>query len=329
MGMILGAYIAKSGCQIDLIDTNIAHVNAMNRNGAVVTGYTDMTVPVHALTPEEMEGTYDIFFLMTKQTFNESAFVSMKKHLAPEGNVVTLQNGLPEPACSREFGKDSVLGAPTFWGASWIAPGVSRITTPEDGRRFLLGSVTGSVTPRLLEVKEILETMCPVRISENLLSLRWRKLMNNAALSGMSAVIGGTMGDVMDHPASLYGATLIARETCRVAAAGGVSLFYEQGEPDPNLVFDFNTEEERRKAEQFILETEKQSRTLKASMLQDLENGEKTEVEVINGIISAIGREQGVPTPACDLLVQVIHSYEQNHCLGTLSKSEAFLQIPI
>lgn len=330
MGMILGAYIAKSGRQVDLIDANRAHVDAMNKKGAAVTGYTEMTIPVNALTPDEMEGTYDIFFLMTKQTFNADAFASIKKHLAPDGTVVTLQNGLPEPACCKEFGEDRVLGAPMFWGATWIAPGVSKITTPENGhRRFLLGSVSGAVTPQMLEVKEILEAMCPVQVSENLLGLRWRKLMNNAVLSGMSAVIGGTMGDVMDHAASFYGATLIAREAYRTAKASRISLFYEAGEPDLNAILDFRTEEERKVVERFLLETEEHSRALKASMLQDLEKGKKTEVDAINGVISAAGRQYGIPTPACDLVVRLIHSYESKHCIGTLSNADIFLHIPI
>ena len=60
LGTILGAFIAQNR-QVDLIDANKAHVDALNANGAKVIGGAELTVPVHALTPDEMEGTYDLF----------------------------------------------------------------------------------------------------------------------------------------------------------------------------------------------------------------------------------------------------------------------------
>ena len=66
MGTILGAYIAASGRQIDLITRNVKHVEAMKEHGAHVLGNANFTVRVNALTPDEMTGVYDIIFLMTK-----------------------------------------------------------------------------------------------------------------------------------------------------------------------------------------------------------------------------------------------------------------------
>ena len=330
MGMILGAYIAKSGRQVDLIDVNRAHVDAMNKNGARVTGFTEMTVPVTALTPDEMEGDYDIFFLMVKQTYNESAFASMKQHLAPDGIVVTLQNGLPEPACCKEFGEERVLGAPISWGATWIEPGVAEITTPEDGNReFMLGTVTGEITPALFEVKEILELMCPVLVSDNLMGQRWTKVFVNATFSGMSAFIGGTFGDVMDTPAALYGVTFIGRETVRCAHASGVQLYNMTPGLDVNVTMDFHTEEERKALEELYRQLFHNSRALKASMLQDLEKGKLTEVDAIDGILCKVGREYNVPTPAADLIVEQVHFYERNKCLGTKEEADRFLRLHV
>lgn len=330
MGMVLGAYIAKSGRQVDLIDVNQAHVEAMRKNGAKVVGFTEMTVPVTALTPDEMEGDYDIFFLMVKQTYNASAFASMKKHLAPDGIVVTLQNGLPEPACCREFGEEHVFGAPIDWGATWIGPGVSEITTPEDGgREFMLGSVSGKMTPELMEVKEILELMCPVQVSDNLMGLRWTKVFINATFSGMSAVIGGTFGDVMDTPAALYAVTFIGREAVRCAHASGVQLYNVTSGIDVNILMDFYSEEERQVLEGIYRKLFHSARALKASMLQDLEKGKKTEVDAIDGILCSVGREYGVPTPAADLVVEQVHYYEENKCLGTKENADIFLQLRV
>ena len=69
LGTVLGAYITKNGGQIDLINRNKAHVAALKKDGAKVVGTVDMTVPVTALTPNEMTEKYDLIILMTKQLF--------------------------------------------------------------------------------------------------------------------------------------------------------------------------------------------------------------------------------------------------------------------
>jgi len=70
LGTVLGAYLTRNGVEIDLINRNKAHVEALRQNGAHITGTVDLSVPVHALLPEEMTGKYDIIFLMTKQLNN-------------------------------------------------------------------------------------------------------------------------------------------------------------------------------------------------------------------------------------------------------------------
>ena len=64
MGTILGAYIARSGRQIDLINHNRAHIEALKEDGAHVVGTVEFTQPVSALLPEEMTGKYDIIILL-------------------------------------------------------------------------------------------------------------------------------------------------------------------------------------------------------------------------------------------------------------------------
>ena len=70
LGTILGAYITRKGGEIELINHNKAHVEALKDDGAHVVGTVDFTVPVKALLPEEMSGKYDILFLLTKQQHN-------------------------------------------------------------------------------------------------------------------------------------------------------------------------------------------------------------------------------------------------------------------
>src|SRR5660398_146074 len=101
LGTIIGAYIAKAGYDIILIDANKEHVKALNEEGAKVTGTVDFSQSVKAITPEEMEGIYDLVFYIVKQTFNDKALNQLKTHIGPKSAVLTLQNGVPEPAVAK------------------------------------------------------------------------------------------------------------------------------------------------------------------------------------------------------------------------------------
>ena len=326
LGTILGAYIAKGGKDITLVDANQEHVNALNEKGAKVIGFTEMTVPVHAVTPENMEGIYDVVLIMIKQTYNETAFKQLSSHINENTILCTLQNGLPEPAVCEAFGEERVLGAPVNWGATWIGPGVSECTSPEDHRGFTLGTVSGKITPAVDKVKQILECMCPVTVSDNLMGIRWTKVMINSTFSGMSTVIGGTFGDVFRNANSLYAVTHIGRECLRVAKAAGIKMHPHEGQ-DFNELFDWNTEEERKQAEKNYIESFTQAAALKASMLQDLEKGRKCEIDAINGVVCGMGKKYGVPTPANDLVVKIVKEIEAGNRKYQQSNADEFYAI--
>ena len=96
MGTVLGAYMTKNGCDVEMIDSYAEHVRGLNEKGAHIVGTVDLTVPVKAIVPEQMEGIYDIVFLFTKQTANDVVLPHLLPHLGPESTVCTLQNGVPE-----------------------------------------------------------------------------------------------------------------------------------------------------------------------------------------------------------------------------------------
>ena len=198
LGTILGAYLSKAGRDVVLIDAYQAHVDALNQNGAHITGAVEMTVPVKAITPEQMEGQYDLFFYLAKQTYNDVAIPQMMAHMGEGSVICTGQNGLPERAVSKAVGVHRTLGSPVGWGATFMGPGCSALTSTSQA--FYLGTLDGQITEKLLEVKSILEDMCPVHVSENLMGYRWTKLLVNCTFSGLSASFGCTFGDVLDDP---------------------------------------------------------------------------------------------------------------------------------
>ena len=143
LGTVLGAFIARKGGKIDLINHNIAHVEALRTKGAAITGTVDFTQTVTAYTDKEMSGLYDIIILLTKQRDNPSVVSFLLPYLSPDGVIVTMQNGIPEPAIIEIAGEDRVIGCTVAWGATMKGPGVAELTSSPDSLTFSIGTLSG------------------------------------------------------------------------------------------------------------------------------------------------------------------------------------------
>lgn len=310
LGTILGAYINKAGVEIDLINRNKAHVAALQQNGAKVVGTIEFTQKVTAYTPEEMTGVYDIIFLMTKQQYNAEVVAGLKDYIAPDGVLVTFQNGLPEMQIADVLGEERVLGCTVAWGATMQSPGVCELTSEPDALSFSLGSISSRRSKHFDKVKELLEHMGTVEVEENFIGTRWSKLLINAAFSGMSAVLGCTFGEAAGPRESRRIVQALIKECIDVCKVGGIRIEPVQGKDIVKLLDYANP---IKKAISFFIIpiAIRKHAKLKASMLQDIEKGKLTEVDAINGAVSEYGRKVNCPTPMNDRVVEIIHSIEQ------------------
>lgn len=309
LGTILGAYITKNGGQIDLINRNKAHIEALQKDGATIVGTVNFKQKVNAYTPDMMSGVYDIIFLMTKQQMNAEVVSFLKDYLAEDGVIVTLQNGLPEIGIADIVGKDRVLGCTVAWGATMTGPGVCELTSSPDSLTFSLGSISEKPNPKINDVKSLLEMMGKVDIDSNFIGTRWSKLLINASFSGMSAVLGCTFGEAAGDKKSRKIVQRLIKECIDACAKGGIKIEPVQGK-DIVMLLDYSNPIKKAISFFIIPIAIKKHALLKASMLQDIEKGKKTEVDAINGSVSAFGKKIGFPTPDNDTVVEIIHKIE-------------------
>ena len=310
LGTILGAYITKAGVSIDLVNRNKAHVEALQAKGAQVTGTVEFTQKVTAYTPDQMNGVYDIIFLMTKQQHNAEVVSILKDYLAEDGVLVTFQNGLPEVQIAEILGEERVLGCTVAWGATMQSPGVCELTSEADALSFSLGSISEKRSKHFDKVKELLEHMGTVDVEENFLGTRWSKLLINASFSGMSAVLGCTFGEAAGPKESRRVVQALIKECIDVCRVGGIRIEPVQGKDIVKLL-DYSGAVKKAVSFFIIPIAIRKHAKLKASMLQDLEKGKLTEVDAINGAVSAYGRKVNFPTPANDMVVDIIHRIEK------------------
>lgn len=323
LGTILGAYITKNGGQVELINRNKAHIEALQTKGAQVVGTVNFTQPVTAYLPEQMEGKYDIIFLMTKQQQNVEVVTRLKEFLADDGVIVTLQNGIPELQIGEIVGDNRTLGCTVAWGATMKGAGVCELTSQPDSLTFSLGSLTAERNGHFEDVKALLEKMGEVEVDENFVGTRWSKLLINAAFSGMSAVLGCTFGEAAKPKASRRIVQALIKECIDVCAVGGIRIEPVQGKDIVKLL-DYKNCIKKALSFFVIPIAIRKHALLKASMLQDIEKGKLTEVDAINGVVSAYGRKVGCPTPMNDKVVEIIHRIERGELTPSFDNLKLF-----
>jgi 2-dehydropantoate 2-reductase len=327
LGIVIGAYLANGRQDVELIAVTPEHVKALNERGATVTGTVQFTTPVKAITPDEMTGQYDLVLLLTKLISNEQVLRHLIPFLHNESIVLSLQNGIPEDRIASYVGKNRVIGGSVEFGATWLNPGVSELTTEENALKkgaFQIGELDGQITDRLKEIKSILDLVGKTSISNNLQGTKWSKLLVNAAMSGMSAALGGTFGDVLSNDIAVRSAACLADETIKAGHSVGVE-FTSLGGFDLNIFEIKDPSELSHKVALFQFAFKPQA-LLKASMLQDLEKKRWTEIDQINGVIPLYGNPNGIKTPFNDLVIRLVKQAEKECVVPKFEQNIAFFE---
>lgn len=124
IGGTLGAYWARAGLDVLLVDQVAEHVEACRTRGLHISGpIEDFTQVVPAATPGEVTGTFDIIVLAVKAQATEAALAQLTPHLSPNGYVLSAQNGLNELTIAKAVGAERTMGCFVNFGADWHGPG--------------------------------------------------------------------------------------------------------------------------------------------------------------------------------------------------------------
>lgn len=308
IGGTIGAFLTKAGYDVTLVDVVPEHVRIMNEQGLRITGIRgDQRYPVRALLPEQVTGPLETVFLCVKGHFTEGAMQQYASLVAPDGYVVSLQNGLNEEIIARFVGAERTVGAFVHFGADYLEPGLIELGQEQD---IFLGELNGQTTPRLQALREVLGHVMPTHITDNIRGFLWGKLVYGAMAFAVSTV-DATVPDVLADPRGLLAGRAAAHEAALVAQAQGYRL--EQiGGFDPTAFLPGPGWQTRADAALQRLSDETRA-SLKQHMgiWRDLKvKKRRTEVDMQSAVIVQRGAELGIPTPVNTAVVQVIHEIE-------------------
>ncbi len=326
LGTIIGGMITKNGGDVVLVDGYKEHVEALKQNGATIKGAIEDNIPVKAFLLDEIEGMFDLVLYVAKATYNDSYLPAILPHLHENSVVCTLQNGLPEEVVVEYVGRERVVGATVGWGASLQGPGVSLLTSHPSRQIYDLGELNGEITPRLQEVKKVLDLAGSCKIIENLRGVRWSKLLMNAAFSGMSAALGYNYGEILNDSKALFCSAFIADELIKVAHAQGIRMVTMQGEDFEGFELKNGKADLPSKMSLYERVFGPHEKVI-ASMLFDLRLGKKTEIDAINGSVVSRGKKVGIATPFNEKVVFLIKKAEAEKSVPDKSNLSMFEDI--
>jgi 2-dehydropantoate 2-reductase len=309
-GAIGGATAAKmdgSVRRVTVLDANEEHVEKMRAPGLLLDDLgEERRVRLDARPdPGDLEDPFDFALVTLKAPHLEAALGPLAERGLARA-FVSLGNGLVQDRIASIVGTENLVVGTVEWGATNLGAGHLARTTRAP---FVIGEPDGQTKDRTRLLADALETVADVRITGNISGQVWSKLLVNSAFSGLGAISGLLYREVVADPAGKEAALAVWREGYEVGVAQGITLDKVLGVPAESLVVRGPEDEQR--ADEALEVAMGYAGATKASMLQDLERGAKTEVDVINGGVLQRGREYGVETPFNERVVGIMHAMER------------------
>ena len=292
MGTLFGVLLAEAGNQVWVLDHRPERAKLLSKRGFTVKragGERKRKLPV-VTDPSDVPAP-DFTFIWVKSYDTERAVKRLSTALPRHSCIVTLQNGLGNiEVISEYFNRDALVAGVTSHGATLLGPGEAFhagegetvVGALEEGARELAARCA-----RMLDKAGI-----QTRVSDDVTSEIWGKLVINAAINPLTAITGLRNGELLEFEGMRELMGMVVGEAVEVASKLGIKLPFD----DPL---------ER------VFEVCRLTARNRSSMLQDVEAGRRTEIDAINGAIARLGTELGVPTPvnrALTLIIRTISS---------------------
>jgi 2-dehydropantoate 2-reductase len=291
IGALLTALLSRATKNLNkdevwLLDYKKERTKEILKTGITIEGaIKSFHVNVKITTQLNQIGPADIFIICVKSYNTKQAISLIKPLLKNDSSVLTLQNGLGNAeVISEAVGIERVVMGVTNLGATLIKPGVVRFC----GKGETLIAQMRSI--RDIFNKADIET----RISKDIKSLIWSKLIINTGINPLTAILRVNNGKLVEIEGARRIMHKAITEAVRVAKRKRIKLIFDDPLAKTEAVAEATAEN-------------------LSSMLQDILHKKRTEIDFINGAIVRQGQELGIPVLTNQLLIDLIHSMEESN----------------
>jgi 2-dehydropantoate 2-reductase len=282
VGGYYGAKLARAGHDVTFIARG-AHLDAIRGGGLQVRSQALGDFVVHARAEHEPAaiGHVDVVLFTVKAYDNATAIPSIVPLLGPSSTVLTLQNGVDSAAeLAAAVGEERVVGGTTYVATALAAPGVIEQTGTH--RRIIFGEVFGTLPRMTGRVRAIEAALAAADIQAEAVEDGripiWEKFIFLVALAGFTGAARLPIGAIWQDPWCRAQFLEGAREVEKVARAGGVPVAADVVDRIPSYV-------------------DAIPGTMRSSLLIDLSQGKRIEVEALHGALVRRAAAAGVPVP--------------------------------
>jgi len=280
VGGYFGGRMAAAGHDVSFIARG-AQLEAIRNNGlAIKSTLGNLHLKNAKATPDPKEiGPVDIVLFAVKLWDTETAAEAARPLLGPQTRVITLQNGVDSvERITPILGAEQVVGGLAYIASVIAAPGVIRHTSPF--AKMMCGRIDGRADAQLAAFTAAAQQVgIDITLSDAINQERWKKFTFLIALSGATGAMRMPLGPILADPDTRAFFRSLMEEVIAVARAKGVAL-------PPGFL------------EEMMKFGDTAPAGMKASLLHDLERGNRIEIDWLAGKVAALGKETGVPTPA-------------------------------
>lgn len=309
IGSVLGGFLHKVGSSVTLAGRG-EHFRALSEKGLRITGiWGEHYLPpgeVQILSGQKQAKKFPVILLCVKSKDTLASVVEAAPLLEEGGIMISMQNGLNNwEAVASQVGEERTAGARVIFGAEIMKPGLVKVTVNADD--VLLGEPFQPVNRPLLAAvqKDLSSSGIPVRIvsREEIWAAIWGKVLYNCSLNPLGALLEVPYGRLGENEETREVIKKIIREIFLVIRDKGIEVPYR----DADDYFHFLMEKQL-----------PPTRDHRASMLQDILTGRKTEIDALNGAISEYGRQHNLATPCNEILTALIRFKEKKNSLSSM-----------
>lgn len=293
MGCLYGGLLAETNNQVWLIDIWKEHVDIINQVGLKIEDKKGERVIKNiraTINPSEI-GVVDLILVFVKSTITDIALEGAKDVIGENTLILTLQNGLGNiEKIASISGEENIIAGTTAHGSTLIEAGKIR----HAGKGVtVIGEINGKKSERIKHIKGLFDqSQIETILTENALGVIWDKLLVNVGINAITALTELKNGELLEFEETEELLENAVEEGEIIANAKGINLITK----DP------------------IEHTKKVCKLTalnKSSMLQDIMNKRKTEIDMINGAIVREGRKLGISTPINLALANLIKIKER------------------
>lgn len=309
IGGITAAYMAKVGLDVELVCKHAETADAANNEGLLIRGVRgEQRMRVKAVREiEELSGEFDIVMIAVKAYDLQDAARRALPRLKPDSLVVSMQNGICTDALSEIVGAERTVGCVIGWGATMLDRSTLELTSEGE---FVIGGIREDMGGRLEALKQAYETFMPTRVSGDIISELYSKMVVNACITALGALCGLTLGKMLRMKKARELFLAIISEAVAVADAMGMKVPPYGGKLDYYSLTRGKGRLASFRRHLVISIVGFKYRRLKSSSLQSLERGKPTEIDFFNGYIAGKGAKHGVKTPVNDAVVKMVKEIE-------------------